>query len=230
MGIQRRIQEVSQGFQSAVMLPTKLSTEFVDIRGLQRRHQDDTTVVNKWHYLHGKAGYHLSQDAQSWWPIVKGPQKDMHTSSGDTSETPAGEGLHFDNHKARSSKNGLSVLTRTIKTLSSSPGVYRMVGVNGEVLYVGKAKNLKKRVSSYLRLERIPMRLQRMVFNTHSCEIITTHTEAEALLLESNLIKQLKPRYNILLRDDKSFPYQSQIHLSRCRLSTLSRTQSSPYQ
>ena len=131
----------------------------------------------------------------------------MHTSSGDTSETPAGEGLHFDNHKARSSKNGLSVLTRTIKTLSSSPGVYRMVGVNGEVLYVGKAKNLKKRVSSYLRLERIPMRLQRMVFNTHSCEIITTHTEAEALLLESNLIKQLKPRYNILLRDDKSFPY-----------------------
>ena len=104
-------------------------------------------------------------------------------------------------------QNGLAVLTKTVKTLPPRPGVYRMINAEGAVLYVGKAKNLKKRVSSYLRVDRMPIRLQRMVFNTHACEIVTTHTEAEALLLESNLIKQLKPKYNILLRDDKSFPY-----------------------
>jgi excinuclease ABC subunit C len=104
-------------------------------------------------------------------------------------------------------QNGIAVLTKTVRTLPSRPGVYRMINVDGAVLYVGKAKNLKKRVSSYLRVDRMPIRLQRMVFNTHACEIVTTHTEAEALLLESNLIKQLKPKYNILLRDDKSFPY-----------------------
>ena len=105
------------------------------------------------------------------------------------------------------SQNGLTVLKETVKTLPPRPGVYRMLNAEGTALYVGKAKNLKKRVSSYLRIESMPIRLQRMVFNTHSCEIVTTHTEAEALLLESNLIKKLKPRYNILLRDDKSFPY-----------------------
>ncbi len=105
------------------------------------------------------------------------------------------------------SRNGLEVLTKTVKTLPPRPGVYRMLNGEGTVLYVGKAKNLKKRVSSYLRIENMPIRLQRMVFSTRSCEIVTTHTEAEALLLESNLIKKLKPRYNILLRDDKSFPY-----------------------
>ena len=82
-----------------------------------------------------------------------------------------------------------------------------MINAAGDILYVGKAKNLKKRVSSYLLMDRMPLRLQRMVFDTHTCEIVITHTEAEALLLESNLIKQLKPGYNILLRDDKSFPY-----------------------
>ncbi len=103
--------------------------------------------------------------------------------------------------------SGLAVLTGFVKTFPQKPGVYRMINAAGDVLYVGKAKNLKKRVSSYLQIERMPMRLQRMVFDTHVCEVVITHTEAEALLLESNLIKQLKPRYNILLRDDKSFPY-----------------------
>ena len=102
---------------------------------------------------------------------------------------------------------GLAVLTKVAATLPGTPGVYRMLNTNGDALYVGKAKNLRKRVSSYMRIKRMPMRLQRMVFETHHVEIVVTHTEAEALLLESNLIKRLKPRYNILLRDDKSFPY-----------------------
>ena len=105
------------------------------------------------------------------------------------------------------SRSGLAALTAFVKNFPQKPGVYRMINAAGDVLYVGKAKNLKKRVGSYLHIERLALRLQRMVFDTHICEVVITHTEAEALLLESNLIKQLKPRYNILLRDDKSFPY-----------------------
>lgn len=104
-------------------------------------------------------------------------------------------------------RSGVGVLAEFVKTFPHKPGVYRMSNAAGDVLYVGKAKNLKKRVSSYLQIERMPLRLQRMVYDTHTCEVVITHTEAEALLLESNLIKQLKPRYNILLRDDKSFPF-----------------------
>jgi excinuclease ABC subunit C len=102
---------------------------------------------------------------------------------------------------------GLSVLTEGVRTLPYKPGVYRMLNAAGEALYVGKAKSLKKRVVAYTRIAQMPTRLQRMVMETRSLEVIVTHTEAEALLLEINLIKQLKPRYNILLRDDKSFPY-----------------------
>jgi len=103
--------------------------------------------------------------------------------------------------------SGVAVLAAFVKNFPQKPGVYRMINAAGDVLYVGKAKNIKKRVGSYLHIDRMPLRLQRMVFDTHVCEVVITHTEAEALLLESNLIKQLKPRYNILLRDDKSFPY-----------------------
>ena len=116
-----------------------------------------------------------------------------------------GDGSSAD--QAPGPRNGLDVLTAVVKTLPLKPGVYRMLNAKGEVLYVGKAKSLKKRVSSYLRIDRMSLRLQRMVFDTASCEVVLTHTEAEALLLESNLIKQLKPRYNIIFRDDKSFPY-----------------------
>ena len=88
-----------------------------------------------------------------------------------------------------------------------SPGVYRMLDRKGEALYVGKARSLRKRVTAYAQLARLPERLRRMVNETDSVEIVTTHTEAEALLLEANLIKRLKPRFNIVLRDDKSYPW-----------------------
>ncbi|MCW8914855.1 MAG: excinuclease ABC subunit UvrC [Magnetovibrio sp.] len=101
---------------------------------------------------------------------------------------------------------GVDVIEHHLKTLPSKPGVYRMLGEAGKVLYVGKAKNLKKRVASYTKPDRQSVRIRRMVAQTRSMEFVTTHTEAEALLLESNLIKKLAPRYNILLRDDKSFP------------------------
>jgi excinuclease ABC subunit C len=102
---------------------------------------------------------------------------------------------------------GVSVIETALETMPASPGVYRMLDPKGEALYVGKARNLKKRVTSYTLLGRLPERLRRMVYDTASMEIVTTHTEAEALLLEANLIKRLKPRFNILLRDDKSYPW-----------------------
>lgn len=102
---------------------------------------------------------------------------------------------------------GIETIRQVVKTLPSVPGVYRMINGQGEVIYVGKAKDLKKRVVSYTFGLKLPHRLQRMVSETLSLEIVTTHTETEALLLESNLIKKLQPHYNILLKDDKSFPY-----------------------
>jgi len=102
---------------------------------------------------------------------------------------------------------GAKIIAEVVRTLPETPGVYRMIDARGKVLYVGKAKALKRRVVSYTRIAALPIRLQRMVAATAAMEIIVTHTEAEALLLECNLIKKLKPHYNILLRDDKSFPY-----------------------
>jgi excinuclease ABC subunit C len=104
-------------------------------------------------------------------------------------------------------ERGVSVIERALETMPLSPGVYRMLAANGDALYVGKARSLRKRVTSYAQIARLPERLRRMVSETVAMEIVTTHTEAEALLLEANLIKRLKPRYNIVLRDDKSYPW-----------------------
>lgn len=101
---------------------------------------------------------------------------------------------------------GVEVLRAALATMPGRPGVYRMLDAKGRALYVGKARNLKKRVTQYTQLGRLSNRLHRMVSETRALEIVTTHTEVEALLLEINLIKRLAPRFNILLRDDKSFP------------------------
>ncbi len=93
-----------------------------------------------------------------------------------------------------------------LKDLADVPGVYRMVNGKGEVLYVGKARSLKKRVAAYAKPAALPYRIARMVSETAEMIFISTASETEALLLESNLIKRLKPRYNVQLRDDKSFP------------------------
>ncbi|MEM9146733.1 MAG: excinuclease ABC subunit UvrC [Pseudomonadota bacterium] len=102
---------------------------------------------------------------------------------------------------------GTEVVRAALATLEDKPGVYRMLDAEGQVLYVGKARSLKKRVASYTNLGGHTNRIARMILATVSMEFITTETETEALLLEANLIKQLKPRYNVLLRDDKSFPH-----------------------
>ena len=107
---------------------------------------------------------------------------------------------------AGSSLRGHRAIHAYLKTLDSSPGVYRMLDEQSRVLYVGKARNLKARVSNYARPAGHSPRIARMIDETASMMFLTTRTETEALLLEQNLIKQLKPRYNVLLRDDKSFP------------------------
>ncbi len=102
---------------------------------------------------------------------------------------------------------GRAAILRAVKYAPSRPGVYRMIDAHGEVLYVGKAKNIKKRVTAYTRPTGHDSRIVRMISGTVTMEFVTTKTETEALLLEANLIKRLRPRFNVLLRDDKSFPF-----------------------
>ncbi|MGL4541723.1 MAG: excinuclease ABC subunit UvrC, partial [Polymorphobacter sp.] len=102
---------------------------------------------------------------------------------------------------------GVAAIRNVLRTLPARPGVYRMLSAGGDVLYVGKAKALKNRVGNYTQVTRLPRRLQRMVAQTRSMTIVTTGSEPEALLLEAQLIKRFRPPYNVLLRDDKSFPF-----------------------
>lgn len=102
---------------------------------------------------------------------------------------------------------GLAAIREVVATLKPQPGVYRMLDARGDVLYVGKARALKNRVTNYTQVDRLPLRIKRMVSQTRSMTIVTTNSEAEALLLEAQLIKRYRPPYNVLLRDDKSFPF-----------------------
>jgi excinuclease ABC subunit C len=104
-------------------------------------------------------------------------------------------------------EGGVQAIRETVKVLKPVPGVYRMCDARGEVLYVGKARSLKARVANYTQIAQLSGRLQRMVSQTRSMEIITTNSEAEALLLEAQLIKRFRPPFNVLLRDYKSFPF-----------------------
>src|SRR5947209_18751134 len=114
--------------------------------------------------------------------------------------------LRFDEEEG-SLAAGRTAIVHYAKLAPSRPGVYRMIDGRGDVLYVGKAKNVKKRVQAYARPAGLDTRIERMIAATRALEFITTKTETEALLLEANLIKRLRPRFNVLLRDDKSFPY-----------------------
>ena len=102
---------------------------------------------------------------------------------------------------------GKKIIKEKIPLIPKNPGIYRMISVSGEILYIGKAKNIPNRLKSYVSDTNLPIRTERMLSLTHNLEITTTNNESEALLLEANLIKKHKPRFNILLRDDKSFPY-----------------------
>ena len=116
-------------------------------------------------------------------------------------------GLADDEAAPASVRQGAAVIRRHWQTLPLGPGVYRMLGTDGEVLYVGKAKSLKKRVASYTRAAGHSRRIAQMISLTASMVFVSTATETEALLLEANYIKQMKPRFNVVMRDDKSFPY-----------------------
>jgi excinuclease ABC subunit C len=123
-----------------------------------------------------------------------------------TREVPAGPAAQA-RTATGAAPTGPAVIAQYLKTLPNSPGVYRMVDAEGTVIYVGKARNLKARVTSYARTGTHSNRIVRMIAATAAMEFVSVRTEAEALLLEANLIKRFRPRYNVLLRDDKSFPF-----------------------
>jgi excinuclease ABC subunit C len=146
-------------------------------------------------------------------PDPNAPGTNAPDPSGPAPAEPGTDAVHPDaptpkrrRRHASSIDAGVAVIQAALKHLSAGPGVYRMLDPDGNALYVGKARSLKKRVASYTHPAKLSNRIRRMVAETAQLEVVTTHTEVEALLLEINLIKRLMPRYNVLLRDDKSFP------------------------
>jgi excinuclease ABC subunit C len=132
---------------------------------------------------------------------MAGPQKT------NLEEEPSLPAIEEASAAAASAASGPAVIARFAKLAPSAPGVYRMIDARGDVLYVGKAKSIKKRILAYQRAAGHTARIARMIAVTAAIEFVSTATETEALLLEANLIKRLRPRFNVLLRDDKSFPY-----------------------
>ena len=128
------------------------------------------------------------------------------TPSADISTQPLPT-VEWDSAGSEVALSGVEVIQAVVKRLPNAPGVYRMMNNQGDVLYVGKARSLKKRVANYAQGRGHSNRIERMIRETASMEFVVTRTETEALLLEANLIKRLRPRFNVLLRDDKSFPY-----------------------
>jgi excinuclease ABC subunit C len=133
------------------------------------------------------------------------PDHRPHRNPAGASPVPSGVDLQWED--AETGAAGAEVIAAAVRNLPNAPGVYRMLDAKGDVLYVGKARSLKKRVVAYTRLAGQNSRIARMIRATASMAFVRTRTETEALLLEANLIKRLRPRFNVLLRDDKSFPY-----------------------
>jgi len=141
---------------------------------------------------------------------MNGAKKDIDPASEDLREDDEEQGLpelELEERPAGTLAAGRAAIARFLKLAPSAAGVYRMIDRQGAVLYVGKAKNIRKRLASYARPAAYDARIARMIAATTALEFVTTATETEALLLEANLIKRLRPRFNVLLRDDKSFPY-----------------------
>jgi excinuclease ABC subunit C len=164
----------------------------------------------KGHYTLSKPPILLKSVGMSRQKTREVPPDDAPPEDNLEEDTLAGAALDFseeDGATAASVRQGIGVIRQYWPTLPEGPGVYRMIASDGEVLYVGKARSLKKRVASYTRLTGHSSRIARMIAATTSMVFVTTETETEALLLEANYIKQMKPRFNVLMRDDKSFPY-----------------------
>ena len=143
--------------------------------------------------------------------IMPGDEADDDAEIAETAEPAAEVALDIEwgtlTAETGETKAGIEVIQELVKRLPNAPGVYRMMNTTGDVLYVGKARSLKKRVTNYAQGRGHTNRIGRMVRETAAMEFVVTRTETEALLLEANLIKRLRPRFNVLLRDDKSFPY-----------------------
>jgi excinuclease ABC subunit C len=137
------------------------------------------------------------------------PEPDLVEEDDDQALPDADESatIQLNEEEAGSLAAGRDAIIHAIKEAPSRPGVYRMIDGRGDVLYVGKAKNIKKRIAAYARPTGLDTRIERMIALTRTLEFVVTRTETEALLLEANLIKRLRPRFNVTLRDDKSFPY-----------------------